>query len=168
MAPRDNNRLQSEIGLRGTDFDAALGMRVRVRRTLLGLSQADLARRLPFSQQRIALLERGEGRLFASDLYILGRVLGVPVDFFFGSEKQQPLIGDPAAFATHMNEPTLLDTGLDTERDWRLDREVRVWVKAFLRIPSSTNRSRLLAFIMHLASQADSDTQMKLLENHDE
>ncbi len=153
MAPRDNNRLKSEVGLKGSDFDAALGMRVRIRRTLLGMSQADLAAQLSFSQQQMGLIERGEGRLFASHLYILGRVLGVPVDFFFGLGEPQPVAGSPASFGSHGSKPTPLPgSSLDMDRDWHSNREVQLWIKAFLRIPAGTSRSRLLTFITHLAS----------------
>lgn len=141
------------MGLKGSEFDAALGMRVRVRRTLLGMSQAELAGQLSFSRQQMALIERGEGRLFASHLYILGRVLGVPVDFFFGLEEPQPVAGFPAPLVSHGIKPTPLPgISFDMNRDWHSNREVQLWIKAFLRIPAGTNRSRLLTFIMNLAS----------------
>jgi transcriptional regulator with XRE-family HTH domain len=168
LAPRDNNRLKSEVGLKGSDFDAALGMRVRVRRTLLRMSQADLAAQLSFSQQQMALIERGEGRLFASHLHILARVLGVPVDFFFGLGEPLPVAGSPAFAGSHESKPTPLpDTNLDMDRDRHSNREVQLWIKAFLRIPAGRSRSRLLTFITNLASQPNSNLQLKLLGNSD-
>ncbi len=139
-----------------------------MRRTLLGISQAELAAQLSFSQQQMALLERGEGRLFASHLYLLGRVLGVPVDFFFGSEELRPVAGAPASIGNREREPTPSDTNFDMDGDRRSNREVRLWIKAFLRIPSGTSRSRLLTLIIHLASQPDTNTQIRLLRNCDE
>lgn len=142
-------------------------MRVRVRRTLLGMSQAELAAQLSFSKQQVALIERGEARLFASHLHILGRVLGVPVDFFFGLGDRQPVAGSSASAGSYEIKPTPLpDNGLDLNRDWHSNREVRLWIKAFLRIPAGMNRSRLLTLITNLASQPESGTQAKKLGNN--
>ena len=168
MAPRDNNSLRSEAGLRSSEFDAKIGKRIRLRRTLLGISQAELAAQLSFSQQQLALLERGEGRLFASHLYLLSRALGVPVDFFFGLGEPQPVAGATASIGSHERGRTPSDTDLNIEGDRRSNREVRLWIKAFLSIPAGTSRSRLLTLITHLASQPDINTQIKLLRNSDE
>ena len=145
-----------------------MGRRVRIRRTLLGLSQAELAAQLSFSRQQMALVERGEVRLFASHLYLLGRVLGVPVDFFFGLEEAQSDASAPASTSSHGTDPIPADTSLDVGSDWRSNREVRQWIKAFLRIPSGTSRSRLLTFIIYLAGQPDLNTQLKLLRKSDD
>ena len=117
------------------------------------MSQAELATQLSFSKQQIALIERGEARLFASHLHILSRVLGVPVDFFFGLGDRQPVAGSSASVGSYESKPTPLpDKGLDIDRDSHSNREVQLWIKAFLRIPAGTNRSRLLTFIRKLSS----------------
>ena len=141
------------MGLKGTEIDAMLGKRIRLRRTLLGLSQAQLAAQLSFSQQQVALLERGEGRLFAAHLYLLSRVLGVPVDFFFGVGTQQPVSGSTASYANDKSGHA--GSSLDFDDNQRSSREVRLWVNAFLRIPPGENRTRLLGLIKRLASQDD-------------
>ena len=156
------------MGIRGSDLDAMLGRRVWLRRTLLGMSQNELAAQLSFSQQKLALLERGEGRLFASDFYVLSRVLGVPVDFFFGMVEPQSMAGGPAPSVSHPKERDPRFTSSDPEAHWRSNREIQSWVKAFLRIPPGETRSRLLALITAISSQSDANTQKSLLRNNDE
>jgi transcriptional regulator with XRE-family HTH domain len=63
--------------------DAHIGSRVRIRRTLLGLSQTELGRSLGVTFQQIQKYEGGGNGIAASRLWQLAGVLGVPVSFFF-------------------------------------------------------------------------------------
>jgi transcriptional regulator with XRE-family HTH domain len=63
--------------------DIHVGQRVRVRRTLLGLSQEMLGQAIGLTFQQIQKYERGANRMGASRLYDLARVLDVPVAYFF-------------------------------------------------------------------------------------
>ena len=64
-------------------IDAHVGSRVRLRRTLLGMSQEKLANALGLTFQQVQKYERGLNRIGASNLYKISRVLDVPVEFFF-------------------------------------------------------------------------------------
>ena len=152
----------------GSDLDISLGRRVRLRRTLLGISQAQLAAQLSLSQQQIALLERGEGRLFASHLYLLGRVLGVSVDFFFDTGEPGPTTSNPAPSAKGAKELDSSGSNIGLEIDGRSNREIRHLIKLFLKIPPGVNRSRLLMLVKRSASQPDANDQLRLLGNYDE
>lgn len=63
--------------------DVHVGSRVRLRRTLLGMSQEKLAEALGLTFQQVQKYERGANRVSASRMYDLSRALGVPVSFFF-------------------------------------------------------------------------------------
>ncbi len=100
-------------------IDVHVGSRVRLRRTLLGLSQTQLGEKLGLTFQQIQKYERGANRISASRLYQMTRILDVPVSYFFdgldeGAEVSSPgdilvkretlnfvrayyRIGDPAA-----------------------------------------------------------------------
>ncbi|HYG88330.1 MAG TPA: helix-turn-helix transcriptional regulator [Azospirillum sp.] len=70
----------------GTGLDAVdthVGSRLRLRRTLLGLSQTELGRRVGLTFQQIQKYERGSNGIAASRLWQLADVLDVPVSFFF-------------------------------------------------------------------------------------
>jgi transcriptional regulator with XRE-family HTH domain len=58
-------------------------MRLRQRRTALGMSQSPLAAALGIAYQQLYKYEQAVNRISASRLYELSKVLGVPVTFFF-------------------------------------------------------------------------------------
>ncbi len=64
-------------------IDVHVGSRVRLRRTLLGMSQTHLGEKLGITYQQIQKYERGFTRISASRLYQTSHILGVPVSFFF-------------------------------------------------------------------------------------
>src|SRR6185369_3833986 len=63
--------------------DVHVGARVRLRRTLLGMSQEKLGEAVGLTFQQVQKYERGANRVGASRLFDLSRVLDVPVSFFF-------------------------------------------------------------------------------------
>lgn len=76
------------VGKRGAKgkpnpIDVHVGSRVRLRRTLLGMSQEKLAKAVGLTFQQIQKYERGANRIGASRLFQFTRVLDVPVSFFY-------------------------------------------------------------------------------------
>ncbi|MFP6758698.1 MAG: helix-turn-helix domain-containing protein [Alphaproteobacteria bacterium] len=63
--------------------DVHVGARVRFKRKLLGLSQADLGKAVGLTFQQIQKYESGANRVSASRLYQVASILDVPVSFFF-------------------------------------------------------------------------------------
>lgn len=63
--------------------DVHVGHRVRVRRTLLGLSQDKLGQAIGLTFQQVQKYERGSNRISASRLFDLARILDVSVGYFF-------------------------------------------------------------------------------------
>ena len=63
--------------------DVHVGTRVRLRRTLLGMTQTGLGQAIGLTFQQVQKYERGVNRIGSSRLYDLARVLEVPVNFFF-------------------------------------------------------------------------------------
>ena len=68
---------------RPSPIDVHVGSRIRLRRTLLGMSQERLGDSLGLTFQQVQKYERGANRVGASRLFDLSRVLDVPVSFFF-------------------------------------------------------------------------------------
>ncbi len=64
-------------------IDVHVGGRVRLRRTMLGMSQDKLADSLGLTFQQIQKYEKGVNRIGASRVFEISRVLGVPIQFFF-------------------------------------------------------------------------------------
>lgn len=72
-----------EKELRPSPIDVHVGTRIRLRRTLLGMSQERLGEALGLTFQQVQKYERGINRVGASRLFDLSRVLDVPISFFF-------------------------------------------------------------------------------------
>lgn len=68
---------------RATSVDAHVGSRIRLRRTLLGMTQEKLGEALGLSFQQLQKYENGANRVSASKLYSLSQALDVPMAFFF-------------------------------------------------------------------------------------
>ena len=64
-------------------IDVEVGKRIRLRRLLLGFSQAALGNRLGVTFQQIQKYEAGANRVSASRLAELAAILAVPVTYFF-------------------------------------------------------------------------------------
>ncbi|MCB1428792.1 MAG: helix-turn-helix transcriptional regulator [Nitratireductor sp.] len=64
-------------------IDIHVGSRVRLRRTMLGMSQEKLGEHLGITFQQIQKYEKGANRVGASRLQEIARVLNTPVSFFF-------------------------------------------------------------------------------------
>jgi len=63
--------------------DVHVGSRVRLRRTLLGMSQQRLGEAVGLTFRQIQKYERGANRIGSSRLFEFSQVLDVPVDYFF-------------------------------------------------------------------------------------
>ena len=68
---------------RPSPVDVHVGGRIRLRRTLMGMSQERLGDALGLTFQQVQKYERGVNRVGASRLFDLSRVLDVPISFFY-------------------------------------------------------------------------------------
>ena len=75
---------------RPSPIDIHVGSRIRLRRTLMGMSQERLGEALGLTFQQVQKYERGVNRVGASRLFDLSRVLDVPISFFF-DDMPEPL-----------------------------------------------------------------------------
>src|SRR5437868_8580329 len=64
-------------------IDLHVASRVRERRIMLGISQRQMATALGLTFQQLYKYEQGKTRISAGRLYEFGKVLGVPITFFF-------------------------------------------------------------------------------------
>ncbi len=81
--------MQKKKSLRGrvdgapNPIDIHVGNRVRMRRTLLGMSQEKLGEELGLTFQQVQKYERGMNRIGASRLWDISKVLNTPIEFFY-------------------------------------------------------------------------------------
>ena len=74
---------------RPSPIDAHVGSRIRLRRTLRGMSQERLGEALGLTFQQVQKYEWGVNRVGASRLFDLSRVLDVSISFFFDDMPEQ-------------------------------------------------------------------------------
>lgn len=72
-----------EISRETNSVDVHVGQKVRLRRTLLNMSQEKLGDALGVTFQQIQKYERGVNRIGAGRLFFISQVLNVPVNFFY-------------------------------------------------------------------------------------
>ena len=140
---RKKNRLPPGVP---NPVDIHVGSRVRLRRTLLGLSQEKLGDAVGLTFQQIQKYERGANRIGASRLFQLSRILDVPISFFFDDL--------PAALKTTQGQITwgLRERGQKAlEPDPLARRETLELVRAYYRISSPRVRKRLFELTKSLA-----------------
>lgn len=73
-----------------TNVDAIIGERIREGRLLRDLSQEDLAQRLGVTFQQLQKYEKANNRVAASRLYVIARILELPLAYFFGDTDVVP------------------------------------------------------------------------------
>ncbi|MCR9255508.1 MAG: helix-turn-helix transcriptional regulator [Alphaproteobacteria bacterium] len=76
--------------------DVHVGKRLRLRRTLLGMSQEKLGEALGLTFQQVQKYERGANRIGASRLFDVSRILDVPISFFFDDMEEDTAAQSPA------------------------------------------------------------------------
>ena len=64
-------------------IDMHVGKRLRLRRTLLGMSQEQLGAELNVTFQQVQKYERGANRISASRLWDISQILDVPISYFW-------------------------------------------------------------------------------------
>jgi transcriptional regulator with XRE-family HTH domain len=115
-------------------IDVHVGGRVRLRRTLLGMSQEKLAKAVSLTFQQIQKYERGSNRIGASRLFQFAHVLDVPVSFFYD---------DMPDGSEEAKMPALDGTAEPFEQDQLARRETLELVRAYYRIGDPTVRRRI-------------------------
>ena len=122
-------------------IDVHVGSRVRKRRRMIGMSQEKLGEALGLTFQQIQKYEKGVNRIGASRLQQAADILGVPVSFFFEGGADGPFESDGSALS-----PSYIDDFVSSEDGLRL-------AKAFMQIPRSAVRLRIVALVRELAGE---------------
>ncbi|HXV23051.1 MAG TPA: helix-turn-helix transcriptional regulator [Alphaproteobacteria bacterium] len=121
-------------------IDVHVGHRLRLRRTLLGLSQGALAHRVGLTFQQIQKYERGINRIGASRLAEFAVTLGVPPGWFF-----EEMPGTPRSSAEALRRNAVRLQGLG-------GRETLELVRLFNRVRDRRVRERILALLRAVVS----------------
>ena len=122
--------------------DEYVGKKLRERRTLMGMSQENLAKTVDITFQQVQKYERGANRMSASRLYQFSKTLSVPVGFFFeGFEEQDQANG-------------MADTSMGFEHEDFSSRESLELMKAYHRIKEPKAKRAINDLIRSMADGA--------------
>jgi transcriptional regulator with XRE-family HTH domain len=124
--------------------DTHVGSRVRLRRTMLGMSQEKLGESLGITFQQIQKYEKGSNRIGASRLQRMSEVLNVPVAFFF--EDAPGGVNGKNGFSEASGPDYVVDF-LSSSEGLQLNR-------AFVRIADPKVRRRVIDLVRTLADTA--------------
>lgn len=82
---------------------AHIGSRIKLRRTILGISQDGLGKLLGITFQQVQKYERGTNRISGARLYVLAQKLGTDVGYFYDGLANPDCRRDDNPLATRAN-----------------------------------------------------------------
>jgi transcriptional regulator with XRE-family HTH domain len=145
----DENPDRADREHRPSPIDVHVGGRVRLRRTLMGMSQERLGEALGLTFQQVQKYERGVNRIGASRLFDLARVLDVPIGFFF--DDMPDGVGGVAGLPRRTAALGGFADAQDSFEDDALHRrETLELVRAYYRITDPAVRKRVFDLIKSL------------------
>ena len=132
---------QSNSARKPNPVDVHVGSRVKLRRSMTGLSQEKLGEALGVTFQQIQKYEKGTNRISMSRMSQIAEALGVPVGFFL---EDAPVEG--AA-------PSLQEAAASYDNDFLSSPEGIQLNRAFVRIRSPKVRKRVLELVRAIADE---------------
>lgn len=148
----DENAERPERESRPSPIDIHVGSRIRLRRTLLGMSQERLGDALGLTFQQVQKYERGVNRVGASRLFDISRVLDVPISYFFDDMpegmQETPISGPRGRMYGFAEQQEPFNAGVD---DQLTKRETLELVRAYYRITDPAMRKRMFDLMKSLA-----------------
>src|SRR5262249_46874103 len=111
------------------DINHHVGKRLRLRRTMLGLSQESVGRAVGVASQQVQKYEKGTNMMSVNRLHQFANVLHVPVSYFFEQYKHAPRRKKGSKKTSRRNRAS--------------DRESLEIIKSFKRIKNRALRKRL-------------------------
>ena len=128
--------------------DVHVGKRVRLRRTLLGMSQEQLGASLNITFQQVQKYERGANRISASRLWDVSQILDVQISYFFDDMTDDTMRLSPRRVSRGEN----IDFDDGKVRDPMARRETLELVRTYYSIESSKVRKRISEMVKSLAT----------------
>ena len=127
--------------------DVHVGRRIRLRRTLLGMSQEQLGSALNITFQQVQKYERGANRVSASRLWDISQIIDVPISYFFEEMSDVTLKASPRKMASN----SINDITVDDAKDPMARRETLELVRTYYSIEEAHVRRRIADMVKAIA-----------------
>ena len=141
--------LNKEVKLANNPVDQHVGQRLRNRRTILGITQQQLAQMLGITFQQVQKYKKGGNRMGCSRLYDVCQILDVDANYFFDDMTTEVKKRSPAN--TKGVEPQEVVPDL-VPKSHLARRETIELVKAWYSLDDVIMRKRLIDLIRSVAS----------------
>jgi transcriptional regulator with XRE-family HTH domain len=126
--------------------DVHVGKRLRLKRTIMGLSQESIGKAIGVTFQQIQKYERGINRMGASRLYDFAKTLNVPVSYFFDGYGDE-LTADSAVYGMAEGEAPAF------EHENVSSRETMDIMRAYYKIKNPSVRKRIIELIKAVSEE---------------
>ncbi|MDC0444842.1 helix-turn-helix transcriptional regulator [Alphaproteobacteria bacterium] len=130
-------------------IDMHVGKRVRLRRTLLGMSQEQLGAELNVTFQQVQKYERGANRISAPRLWDISQILDVPISYFFDDMSEGTMRSSPRWISRGDNADVLNGEQI---KDPMARRETLELVRTYYTIEKPAVRKRIAEMVKSIAT----------------
>ena len=132
-----------------TSVDEHVGLKLKVKRSALGITQNELGDLTGITFQQIQKYEKGANRIGAGRLYEFATILNVPVDYFFEGYKDN-----------NKNKTYLKDSQNVKYNTSNIpDKEVMTLIKFFTRIEDKKTRDGIVNLARSLSKSANTTSE---------
>ena len=149
MKSRGRGRHPSARGGGPDPIDIHVGKRIKLRRTLLHISQEQLAGDVGVTFQQVQKYESGHNRVSASRLYDISRVLNCPIAYFFEDINAETTGG--RQMPTARDKEGLREEASEFEADPIQRTESLELVRAYWRLHSADLRQNVLDLLNNIS-----------------
>ena len=154
--------LRGRLGGEPNPIDVHVGNRVRMYRTLRGLSQEKLGEALGLTFQQVQKYEKGMNRIGASRLWDISQVLDTPVAFFYEGISEETESLSPRHVFTEPDadySSRVSQISAQADNDPLSRKESLELVRSYYRIPDREIAHKLLDLMKSLAFEVEEDKQ---------
>lgn len=135
--------------------DVHVGKRIRLRRTILHITQQQMADMLGLTFQQVQKYEKGMNRVGASRLWDISKVLNVSMNFFFEDMDNATAAQSPRMLSSNNDDFLLSDQHDDLNFEDPMKRaETLELVRAYYKIPNRAIAKNLFNLIVSLSKSA--------------
>lgn len=135
--------------------DVHVGKKLRIKRSLMGISQERLASLVNITFQQIQKYERGINRVSASRLYQFSKILNIPVQYFFEDLENQSNNNNSSSYGFADNEQDNFMGEVESE-DIMSKKETIDLIRAYYDITDENIRRDALKLLKSMAAASKS------------
>ena len=132
-------------------IDVHVGKRIRLRRTILHITQQQMADMLGLTFQQVQKYEKGANRVGASRLWDISRVLQVPMGFFFEDMDDDVASLSPRMLNADAHVVSVAENSRQFDDDPMKRAETLELVRAYYKIPNRRIAKQLFDLIVLLS-----------------